>query len=527
MFMIGLFDRPVQASWIKALRAKPVIEELTEPVINLNEDTWRTALARLRETRLLDPEDALSPDAIDAHPLVREWFGKRLRQESENAWRAAHGRLYEHLRDTTKEGDTPTLEELAPLYQSIAHGVQARRQQEVLDDVYIRRICKFDNSGELEFYAVNKLGAHGSALAALFWFFDRPVENPSPALAELAQSWVLSEAAFSLRTQGRFKETLLGERAALRMAGDDHQEIKARRASNLSETELLVGNISEAVNSAAVSVKHADRSGEKFFMSLCRAFEANARHAAGYRAEAEALFVEAERYQREGQPRLPLLYSFQGYVYCDLFIEQRKWDVALERANQTLKWVAANGHLLSIGMDTLNIGRAALGQSLSSFEASSTLFSVHDRIDHAISGLRAAGADHQLPKGLLARAVLRRSVGDWGAAASDLDEVNEIAELGPLKLYLCDMALECARLAFAQVEAFAPLNGMLEKDNPPKPEVPTPEKIAELKAEAEKQIKIADDYIQSCGYHRRDEELAELKDVLAGKRTFASLPPRV
>ena len=96
-----------------------------------------------------------------------------------------------------------------------------------------------------------------------------------------------------------------------------------------------------------------------------------------------------------------------------------------------------------------------------------------------------------------------------------------------MRLYLCDMALERARLAFAQIEAFAPLNGMLEKDNPPKPEVPSVEEVPKLREEAEKQIKIADEYIQSCGYHRRDEELAELKDVLAGKRTFASLPPRV
>jgi hypothetical protein len=57
--------------------------------------------------------------------------------------------------------------------------------------------------------------------------------------------------------------------------------------------------------------------------------------------------------------------------------------------------------------------------------------------------------------------------------------------------------------------------------------VPSAEEIAALKAEAEKQIKIADDYIQSCGYHRRDEELAELQAVLRGEKTFAELPLRV
>lgn len=96
-----------------------------------------------------------------------------------------------------------------------------------------------------------------------------------------------------------------------------------------------------------------------------------------------------------------------------------------------------------------------------------------------------------------------------------------------MRLYLCDMALERARLAFAQIEAFAPLNGVLEKDNPSKPVVPSAEKIAELNSEAERQLKIAADYIETCGYHRRDEELAELQAVLRGEKKFADLPPRV
>jgi hypothetical protein len=49
----------------------------------------------------------------------------------------------------------------------------------------------------------------------------------------------------------------------------------------------------------------------------------------------------------------------------------------------------------------------------------------------------------------------------------------------------------------------------------------------ELKAEAAEQIRIAADYIKECGYHRRDAELPELQDVLAGARSFAGLPPRV
>jgi hypothetical protein len=52
-------------------------------------------------------------------------------------------------------------------------------------------------------------------------------------------------------------------------------------------------------------------------------------------------------------------------------------------------------------------------------------------------------------------------------AGHDLDEAEEISEPGPMPLYLCDCALERARLALARLEAFAPLNGLVEPSPPP------------------------------------------------------------
>jgi hypothetical protein len=95
-----------------------------------------------------------------------------------------------------------------------------------------------------------------------------------------------------------------------------------------------------------------------------------------------------------------------------------------------------------------------------------------------------------------------------------------------MKLYLCDKAIESARLAFAKIEAFAPLNGLID-NSPPKPVAPDAADVVRFKEEAAKQLAIAADYIKTCGYHRRDEELAELEAVLRGERKFADLPPRV
>jgi hypothetical protein len=147
-------------------------------------------------------------------------------------------------------------------------------------------------------------------------------------------------------------------------------------------------------------------------------------------------------------------------------------------------------------------------------------------LDQCIARLRATGTSDDTPYGLLARAAFHRSVGELDSAARDLDEVEEIAEPGPMRLFLCDAALERTRLAFARIEMFAPLHGMLD-DNPPKPVAPDVAEDARLKQEARTNLAKASKLITDCGYHRRDEELAELEAVLSGKRKFADLPPRV
>ncbi len=536
MHMVGLFDRPATGDCLDAVRRKPAIPGLTDAIVDLDEARWQRAVARLRDVRLLAPQDAAAPDALDAHPLVRAWFGQRLEETNPEAWRAAHGRLYEHLRDTTQEGETPTLEDLAPLYQAIPHGCRAGRHPEVLDGIYVDRICRWDADGEIEYYSLHQLGASGSDLAAISWFFESPYETLIDTLAEEDQAWVLDDTAFILCMQGRLAESLLVRRAGLRMREEQRNWVNAAvGASNMSEVELVVGEVAGAVATAKKSVDYAGRSGDKEHIIESQTTLADALCAAGQREEAERLFANAEDRHKKIQPKYPLLYSVQGYQYCDLLLARGGgWAAAHRRASRTLKWSRDEKWVLDVGLDTLTLGRAHLGMVLekvaSLLPAATTMrakaCAARARLDEAVDSLRTASTLDHLPRGLLARAAFRRSVGDWGGAARDLDEVEEIAEPGPMRLYLCGMALERARLAFARIAAFAPLNGLID-DGPPNPEPPGAEESAKLAAEARVNLATARELIERCGYHRRDEELAELEAVRDGRRRFADLPPRV
>jgi hypothetical protein len=300
--------------------------------------------------------------------------------------------------------------------------------------------------------------------------------------------------------------------------------------SLLSDSELLVGAVATAVADAKQSADYADRGGDEFWMMGNRTTHANALHAAGRRDEAARLFADAEHRQQKRQPSYPLLYSVQGYRYCDLLLSKGQPAAVRERAIRTLEWAGPERLLLAIALDTLTLARASLESTLTTAGGSrpaalADAGTLGVAFDRAVEGLRAAGQNDFVARCLLARAAFGRSAGDWPAAARDLDEVEEIAEPGPMRLFLCDRALERARLAFARIEAFAPLNGLVDA-SPPKPPLPDAAEATLLRDEARADLDVARKLIAECGYHRRDEELAELDAVLAGAR-FADLLPRV
>jgi len=200
--LLGLFDRPASKGCLEALRKEPVIAGLTEPLIGLDPRDWTSVSRRLEEINLLTVQ---ADGLLDAHPLLREYFAQRLRATQPEAWRAAHRRLYEHLCVTTKEGDEPTLEELQPLYQAVAHGCQAGLQEDVRTKVYDGRIRRVN-----EHYASNKLGAWGSEAGAIACFFETTWNRVSPVFTEANQALLLSQAAFTLRASGRPSEAPAG-----------------------------------------------------------------------------------------------------------------------------------------------------------------------------------------------------------------------------------------------------------------------------------------------------------------------------
>ncbi|MEW6219216.1 MAG: toll/interleukin-1 receptor domain-containing protein [Thermodesulfobacteriota bacterium] len=517
--LLGLFDRPADPSCLAALLCPPAIPGLTDPLVGIDEEDWNCTVTELRvdcgliaaATREGDGPGGLS---LDTHPLVREYFAKRLQEKNPDGWREAHRRLYEHLKASTAP-QPETLDGLQPLYQAVAHGCRAGLAEEACNEVYRSRILRRG-----EFFSIKQLGAFGADLGAVACFFDQPWGRTLPGLSPRHQAWLLNEAAFRLRALGRLAEALEPMRGGLRRGvelKDWHNA--ARGASNLSELELALGEVAAALRDAEKSVDFADCNDDPSESASRRTTLADALHQAGHPAAALALFREAEDLQAAKQPAYPLLRSLRGFRYCDLLLaegERAAWRRLLGRSDsaaaatqdaggsaaehrEVLQQIASRGQqmldrrapddtLLDTAFNHLILGRANLYRSLlapTPAEAAEAGRAARDRLADAVQSLRRAGTQHHIPRGLLSRAWLRAGAGDAAGARADLDEAWEIAERGPMRLHLADIHLHRARLFFR----------------------------TDL-AQAGQDLAAARVLVDQCGYHRRDQELQDAEAVL-------------
>jgi hypothetical protein len=138
-----------------------------------------------------------------------------------------------------------------------------------------------------------------------------------------------------------------------------------------------------------------------------------------------------------------------------------------------------NSSLYSTALEHLTLGRADLYLSIIDPSDSAHRLSAIDNINTAVNQFLVAGVQEYLLFGLLTRAWLRFIENDPSGSRADLDEAQQIAERGSMKLHLADVHLYRGRLFNDKEE-----------------------------------IKKARDLIEKCGYWRRKGELEDAEAEL-------------
>jgi hypothetical protein len=477
--LVGLFDRPASPDCLDALR-RAAIPGLTDRLNSLDRDAWNVVLDRLNEAHLIQLRFPVMPlghsahppepcaVAVDAHPLIREYFAKRLKQTQPVEFADAHSRLFDHLIETT-EFQPQSLEGLQPLYQAIRHGCQASRELEALEAVYQARILRgISDDG---YFSSRILGAFSADLGALWNFFQTHWTQPLTRFDTAISAWLLNDAAFRLCVLGDLVGAHSPMKKSTAMAvAESSWKSAAVRSSNLSELEITLGKLSDAKLNGEMAVQYADRTKYPQQMAGKRTTAADAFHQMGDRIGAENLFREAEQILKTSM-LVPVLFSQPGFRQLDLLLanpEIQAWAVAVRVArdsdgcdvlqlitscdaassqlSEARKLSAPRGRLLDDALDDIISARILLYRAQLMQENCNTQL-LTCAVSKALESARLASDLTYLPLALLTKAFFYGTLGkNLEEAERLLEEAQQISVRGPMPLFLADVRLHRARL---------------------------------------------------------------------------------
>jgi tetratricopeptide (TPR) repeat protein/predicted phosphodiesterase len=400
---MGLFDRPAPTDSLRALRESGVLAS--------QEARWNKAVSALRRHDLLTEDQN---GALDVHPLVRQHFAEAFEREDQAAFRAAHGRLFEHLCACAPERPQ-TFDEMQPLYEAVRHGCRAHRFDEAFE-VLRDRIRQ--GKEHVSLYKLGAVSADREAFASFFSDSWEPAESLSPE----QRFWLQNSAGVLHRAEGNLDIARRLLSAALDTAPVERKDARAAEAArNLASTESAMGMLRDALETVDRAVAFADESEELRARVVTRDFRANLLNRVGDLQASRAAFEEIERIRIEEDSRGEVPH-YPEASFAALLVDMGEPEEALRRAERALalsRGASSDlGSLLNIGLSERALARALA--ALDRPDEARKLFD--DSIEHL---QKAARFDHIAP-GLVERARfnLRR---DRAQAERDLEDALRMA----------------------------------------------------------------------------------------------------
>lgn len=485
LYLIGYFDRPASTEAISQFRDLPIIPNVNEKLSNIKDLEWTQSVQKLRQLGLLAPAPFVDIGNIDAHPLVREHFGAVVRDRYPGSWLAGNSRLSDYYRSIQRNETPETILEMEPLFFAIKHGCQAKREDEMLRQVYWPLISRGYKS-----YLLTVLGAPQTDLSLLSNFFisrwDTPISIPDDV--------DFSEYP-NLRNLVGFRLLALGELEEVSkiFASELEKHLSEKRldwalisASNLSNIEYLKGDLTAAV---AIGKKHValcdefDSEEKKRTVGMANVRLAASLYAAGKTDDALSILANKELTNAPERKKIAShirLSTLATYHYSNILFDVGDVSGIKKAVAEILRLPARDKleGLVDQLVESMILG--TLAHTEGEIEKARRLLS------HSVDTAYDSGNLAWVAPSLLARSKLHRELAEYDECRSDLAQALGIARRGQMRLFECDSHLEYARLALAEENSDAALP----------------------------HFQSADALVTECGYHRRDPEIVELKEKL-------------
>ncbi|MDY3205526.1 MAG: toll/interleukin-1 receptor domain-containing protein [Arcobacter sp.] len=240
--LIGFFDRPISFEVINKFKNEPLIENINNKLININELDWKYALSKLKELHLISNNERI----LDTHPLVREYFSNYIEKKMQESYISGHTRLYKYYENLPQKRLPDTVEEMEPLFQAIYHACKAKKYREAYT-LLIFRLQRKTNDLTDRYYLTYTLGEIQLEQKLYANFFKKPFSKFYDNIEFILRDNILGNLSFGFLCLGKYKKSLEINRARIieeNFIEDDDSLIQS--SVNNSQTLVYLGELNNA-----------------------------------------------------------------------------------------------------------------------------------------------------------------------------------------------------------------------------------------------------------------------------------------
>lgn len=491
---VGLFDRPVSWALLGELAASGAVDLFSRLV---DDGHPLDALGRSRPVLKLLEAGLLTehgdPTLLDAHPLIREFFGRRVQRELPDRWTAAHMWLYRHYASII-EGRAPPrdLSEMEPYFRAMYHACMAEAFSYALGTYMALELTSAATPSQL--------GAHWAVINALGHLFSVHWTEYRPGFHPVERVSLLGDVGRALLAVGRLREATEALSRAVAIARVEAADGPLLVIADLALARCLLetGRLTarrgpergsaqpgalDYAEGALTDIERLDQPREEreTWMLEALVLRACALHRLGRMKDACAAFADAERLSvkmvmREAKPetmsehrfvaRAGRLSGLAASAHIEFLIDSGDHHGARERAAFLLEHAPPTSSEFERGLYHLRFGQVLYERARTHLIADPELGSAGHHIETGLDLLRRAGRMSDVPNALLVGARHHAYVHAWEDAEALLTEARAMADAYGLALVRIDADIEAIRFALIRGErdTAGPLLAVVETD---------------------------------------------------------------
>lgn len=440
--ILSLFDRPAKQDEIKYLLKEPIIRELTDKINYLETNKIGTLIRQLKRASLIIEYEIDSTNYLDTHPIIREYFSKKLLERFPVSFKEGHYKLYKYFSGCGKEC-AETVTQMNFWFRAVYHGCLAEKYEEVFECIYL----PYMKQNEM-IYDARLLGGNSTDLDAIGGFFTVPWKELKGNLNAKKRANIYAEASFALRSNGLIVEAIEPLDKAYDIENKElNYEEAAMDAGNLSELHLVIGDLDNAFRYIEAGISLAEKSNKvwrHYWVQLAK--KADILSKSGRFDFAVSYFRQAESVQKYFDKESERLYGVLAFKKFDAYLtniedivlvpfrlndnkifSDKERDSLIERLNaytgqihKALQHDLQYKRILHIALDNLILVRIMMLQLILQFEKS--YIELEHLLTESIKNLYESGRAEYIPYGLLTR------VKYWYLQKNDLKMSEDIVK---------------------------------------------------------------------------------------------------